>query len=537
LAPDTGTKKKETGATEASVDSASTPDNKVSEHSQQRFGRYQLLHRLASGGMADLYLARLSGEEGFERIMAVKVIHSHLSEQPEFVKMFIDEARLASRISHPNVALTLDLGRVGATHFIAMEYVDGESITSLLRKTRPPIPYSMRIISDAAAGLHAAHELRGLDGQLLGVVHRDVSPANILIAYDGTAKVVDFGVARARGSLHTTSNSFKGKFGYMSPEQFSAPETIDRRTDIFALGVVLYEMTTWTRLFKCETEAATVEKVLFREIAPPTSLVPHYPPALEAIVMRALARDPGARYETAQQLHEELEQAIVAVGGPIPSSAIGKMMRQVFADRIVERRRLLEQSSPGASELALEIVSESSGSSSSMALRPSVVTFARKKRRAAILVGAAIGLAVAVGVTLWLLRRAPEPAPGSGTSLAIAKGTAKTAPPDAAVSAPGDLAPRLVTIRATALPASATITLAGRPMKNPLELQQPARAGTAELVIEAPGHRTQRFEVQLALGGNWTVGLVPERRTGPGTSPPRAPKKIDRKHFLENPYK
>jgi serine/threonine-protein kinase len=285
----------------------------------RRFERYQLLHRFASGGMADLYLARLSGEEGFERIMAVKVIHSHLTQQPEFVKMFIDEARLASRISHPNVALTLDLGRVGPTHFIAMEYVDGESITSVLRRTRPPIPYSMRIISDAAAGLHAAHELRGLDGNPLGVVHRDVSPANILIAYDGTVKVVDFGVARARGSLHTTSGGFKGKFGYMSPEQFAAPQDVDRRTDIFALGVVLYEMTTWARLFKAETEAATVERVLHGEIPPPTRRVPGYPPALERIVTRALSRTPGGRQATAQELHEELEQAIAAIGRSPPA--------------------------------------------------------------------------------------------------------------------------------------------------------------------------------------------------------------------------
>jgi serine/threonine-protein kinase len=497
----------------------------------RRFGRYQLLHRFATGGMADVYLARLTGEEGFERIMAVKVIHSHLSEQSEFVKMFIDEARLASRISHPNVALTLDLGRVGSTHFIAMEYVDGESITSLLRKTRPPLSYAMRIISDAAAGLHAAHELRGLDGQLLGVVHRDVSPANILVAYDGTVKVVDFGVARARGSLHTTSGGFKGKFGYMSPEQFSAPETVDRRTDIFALGVVLYEMTTWSRLFKCSTEAETVERVLFREIPLPSSRVPDYPPDVERIVMRALSRDPAKRPASAQELHEELEQAIAAHGGPTPSSAIGKMMREVFAERIAEKRLLLEQSARNevTRETALE---PEPPSTSSVMLSASVVTFGGKRRGVVLLAGAALLLLAGLGVVLWFALRPPAspstPAAGSATPRDAAASAARGAdrsPPT----------PKPITISAKATPAKATITLDGKPMTNPFELERPAGSGALELVIAAPGFQTQRFQVPLDRGGNWTVGLLPERRGAVKAVVPT--KKPGRKQFLENPYK
>jgi serine/threonine-protein kinase len=487
----------------------------------RRFGRYQLLHKFASGGMADVYLARMSGEEGFERLVAVKVIHAHLIQQPEFVKMFIDEARLASRISHPNVALTLDLGRVAQTHYIAMEYVDGESLTSLLRKTRPPVAFAMRIAADAAAGLHAAHELRGPDGHSLGVVHRDVSPANIMIAYDGTVKVVDFGVARARGSLHTTSGEVKGKFGYMSPEQFSSPQMVDRRTDVFALGVVLYEMTTWTRLFKCETEAETVEKVLFRKVLPPSALVPDYPPALERIVMRALSRTATERQETAQELNEELEQAISALGGPVPSSALGKMMREVFAEHIVEKRAMVDRSLSGAA-LYPAVTAESP---TSVSLRASVVTFGRRRRSAAVVTGATLLLVVALGLIFWGV---------GGPKTTPAKTSHRAATPDATLRrTQPDARLTMVTIGARAAPAGATITLDGTPMENPFELQRPAREGTAQLKISAPGHQTQSVDVPLARGGHWTVALIPSK---PGKVPPKK-RVVDRKKkLLENPY-
>ncbi len=205
---------------------------------KRRVGRYTLLYHFATGGMANLYLARFTGPDGFEKKVAIKKIHEHLNKEQDFIRMFVDEARLSARISHPNVVQVLELGTEDDTHFIAMEYVNGENLTALVRRTKLPFSYSARVIADAAAGLHSAHELCDQDDQLLGVVHRDVSPQNILVAYDGAVKVVDFGVARARGGLHQTSvGTIKGKYSYMAPEQMRSEE-VDRRTDIFSLGVV-----------------------------------------------------------------------------------------------------------------------------------------------------------------------------------------------------------------------------------------------------------------------------------------------------------
>ena len=503
-------------------------DETMDEGTARRFGRYRLLYRFASGGMADLYLARLTGEEGFERLVAIKVIHEHLTREPEFVKMFIDEARLASRISHPNVALTLDLGRVGNKHFIAMEYMEGESLAGLLRRTRPPLTYAVRIVSDAAAGLHAAHELRDASGQLLGVVHRDVSPQNILVSYDGAVKVVDFGVARARGSLHSTGREFKGKLSYMSPEQFDAPSTVDRRTDVFALGVVLYEATTRKRLFKGETESETVSRVLKGKVTPPSKLVPDYPPTLERIVLRALKRDPDRRYPSAQELHDELERFIVSRGEPVSGMAIGAMMREVFPDRIEEKKTLREF--PGrADEETIPAVELASGSSVDI---NSIVPSYRPRRRSrafvtlVVLLVAVAGLA---GLGLVLLR---GPAPKKPTAAAPA------ARPDATPVAGPDLAPRprVITIAGHATPEGATLRLDGKPMGNPFEVQRPAAEGVAVLVVSAPGHQSQRFEVPLSRGGTFSVSLAPEPR-------PRKPRRPHRKRgtkhgpgYLDNPY-
>ena len=505
------------------------PDETTEEGAARRFGRYRLLYRFASGGMADLYLARLTGEEGFERLVAIKVIHEHLTREPEFVKMFIDEARLASRISHPNVALTLDLGRVGNKHFIAMEYVEGESLAGVLRRTRPPLTYAVRIVSDAAAGLHAAHELRDPSGQLLGVVHRDVSPQNILVSYDGAVKVVDFGVARARGSLHSTGREFKGKLSYMSPEQFDAPSTVDRRTDVFALGVVLYESTTRQRLFKGETESETVSRVLKGKITPPSELAPDYPPALERIAMRALKRDPERRYPSAQEVHDELERFIVSRGEPVSGMAIGAMMHDIFPDHIEEKKTLREF--PGrADEETVPAVELVSGSSVDV---NSIIPSYHPPRRSRALTPIVVALVVVAGLAVLgvvLLRGlAPEKPTAS----------APVARPDARPVPGPDLAPRprVVTIAGRATPESAALHLDGKPMGNPFEVQREAAEGVAELVVSAPGHQSQRFEVPLSRGGTFSVSLAPDPR--PKKTPRRPRGKRGTKKgpgYLDNPY-
>jgi serine/threonine-protein kinase len=310
---------------------------------EREFGRYLLICRLASGGMANLYLARLAGPDGFEKLVAIKRIHEHLSHETDFITMFADEARLVARISHPNVVQVLELGFHKSSYFIAMEYVEGESLGALLGREGPPFAVCARIVANAAAGLHAAHQLRGRDGKLLGVVHRDVSPDNILVSYDGAVKVVDFGVAKARGNLYVTSiGTLKGKFSYMAPEQLKL-DNIDCRADIFALGIVLHEITTRQHLFRAGSEQATMANVEKAPIPLPSRLVPGYPPALEAIVMRALERDPLARYQTAEAMQADLERYIVGTGNPVLSGAIADLMRRAFADRIEAKLALLRQ--------------------------------------------------------------------------------------------------------------------------------------------------------------------------------------------------
>jgi tRNA A-37 threonylcarbamoyl transferase component Bud32 len=307
------------------------------------FGRYTLVCRLASGGMANLYLAQLKGREGFEKLVAIKRIHEHLGEQEEFIQMFVDEARLAARISHPNVVQVIELDTLEGFHFIAMEYVDGESLATLLTQARPRPALCARIVADAAAGLHAAHELRDKSGELLGVVHRDVSPYNILLGYDGAVKMVDFGVARARGNLHTTSvGALKGRLAYMPPEQIRG-DPVDRRADVFSLGVVLYEITAHRRLFKAHSEEATMQNVMRGEIAPPSQVKPDYPPDLERIVMKALEREAEKRHQSAEELQVALEGFLMQSGSLVLSGALGKVMHRVFAENIGRKQEILRR--------------------------------------------------------------------------------------------------------------------------------------------------------------------------------------------------
>ena len=377
------------------------PDN------QTELGRYTLLYRFAAGGMANLYAARLPGSDGFEKIVAIKVMHPHLTSDAEFVKMFIDEARLASRITHPNVVQIFELGRAEGTHFIAMEHVEGESVLAVLRRSRLPHTTSVQIVAAAALGLHAAHELRDADGRPLEVVHRDVSPDNILVGYDGGVKVADFGVARARDSLHTTrSGAVKGKFAYMAPEQ-ALGLRVDRRTDVFALGVLLFEMTTGHRLFRRPTEAEVLQAVIRCNVPRPSELAPGYPASLERVVLRALQRNPSGRFETALELHEALTYHMMEHReAPSVTATISETMHTLFADRIEEKRRLLRRHVEGPGddvESVPYLECQTQGSSIERLVVSALSRRPRWPRRVA------IALAVLLGVTALVLLVLPGP--------------------------------------------------------------------------------------------------------------------------------
>ncbi len=274
-------------------------------------GRYQVLSHLATGGMAEIYLARATGLEGFERYVVVKCIKPEHARDDRFVRMFIDEARLSAQLHHQNIAQVYDIGQEGGAFYFAMEYVHGENVRELLhavalRKGRIPLEHALTIVAGAAAGLHYAHEARNSERRPLDIVHRDVSPSNIIVTYDGAVKVVDFGIAKAAVRMtETQSGSLKGKIAYMSPEQCRG-DVVDRRSDVFALGIVLYELTTITRLFKGDNDYVTMHKIVTGDIPPPSTIRADYPPALEAIVMRALALDAIDRYPTVGAMLDEL---------------------------------------------------------------------------------------------------------------------------------------------------------------------------------------------------------------------------------------
>jgi serine/threonine-protein kinase len=303
------------------------------------FGRFELLLEMGSGGMATLYLSRIRGPQNFEKLIAIKKIHDHLSKEEEFVDMFLDEARISAMIHHPNVVQIFDLGSIDEAYFIAMEYVHGQDLSQMLRgviRTKNQTygwAHAARLVADAAAGLHAAHELKSTEGKPLGLVHRDVSPQNILVSYDGHLKVVDFGIAYAAEKISQTSvGTLKGKASYMSPEQ-SRGQIVDRRSDVFALGILLFECCCMKRLFREENEAATLLRVGAADVPRPRTIRPALPAELERIILRALAKKPDDRFETASEMAQALEQLLVSRGEVVGPAQIESLMGELFHDR------------------------------------------------------------------------------------------------------------------------------------------------------------------------------------------------------------
>ncbi len=313
-------------------------------------GRYRVVDEIGIGGMASVHLARMDGPGGFQKWVAIKRIHPHLVEDESFIQMFLDEARVAARISHPNVASVFELGKHEDTYWIAMEYLHGEPLREVMRRTEElgaPMPpeIACRVIADAAEGLNAAHELVGKNGEKLNLIHRDVTPHNLFVTYDGTTKVVDFGIAKFTSRMSSTrAGTLKGKLAYMSPEQVQG-EPIDRRTDIFALGVVLWELTTGQRLFRMESDLDTLAKVQECNIPRPSSIVRGYPIDLEKIVMKALAKNRGERFKTAREFSRALQSLLMRRGLFIASDEVATYVTSIFQERIAKREAHLRWAS------------------------------------------------------------------------------------------------------------------------------------------------------------------------------------------------
>jgi serine/threonine-protein kinase len=306
---------------------------------------YELIGEIASGGMAKVFLGRIAGDGGFQRFVAIKRLHPHLASESQFVQMFLDEARIAAAIHNPHVVPILEVGTSDAGYYVVMEFVEGDTLWGLITRSHldgailPP-PVALRVVLDALTGLHAAHQLTDADDNLLGLVHRDCTPQNILVGVDGSARITDFGVARAAARLTVTRpQQVKGKLGYLSPEQAHGEE-VDRRSDVFTMGIVMWEALAGRPLFQADTEAATLARLVSGAIPSVRSFVPDTPPALDEVCRRALQRDPHRRFRTAAEMADAIEQVARAerFAGIASPRDLGRFVEGLMGAEIAAQR-------------------------------------------------------------------------------------------------------------------------------------------------------------------------------------------------------
>jgi serine/threonine protein kinase len=333
-----------------------------------RFGKYTLVDRIAVGGMAEIFLARQAGLEGFEKTIVIKRIRPHLSSQPNFVKMFLNEAKLAAQLNHPNIVQIYDLGKIGESYFIAMEYIFGRDMRRIIPKADElgipfPMVYALKIASSVCEGLYYAHGKVDLYGNPLNIVHRDITPENIFVSFDGTVKVLDFGIAKAANQIEQTrAGEIKGKLSYMSPEQCLG-RPLDCRSDLFSLGTVLYEWLTGFRLFTGDSEVAILKSITDGKIYRPSYFKSDIPEAVENILMKALEKDRERRYQSAWELQYDLDQFLSQYEFTPSNIHLANFLKQLFSDELEEEQSQVASRRPehGVEEeviSAAEIISE-----------------------------------------------------------------------------------------------------------------------------------------------------------------------------------
>lgn len=317
----------------------------------QKFGKYSLVAKLATGGMAEIFLARLQGAAGFEKLVCVKRLLPHLAKDQSLVTMFMSEARIAAQISHHNVCSVFELGEIDGKYFIAMEYLEGLPFSCFRRRDMYPGHPDPGLIAglglQACEGLHHAHQLKRPDGTLMEVVHRDVSANNLFATVDGVVKVLDFGIAKVQdASVRTSTGSVKGTYAYMAPEQLRG-ERLDRRTDVFALGTVLWELFARQHLFKRETDFLTFQAITSDPIPDVCEIRPDIPPELGAVIAQALSRDREERFMTTRALGEALSRSVASIGGPWSAAQISDEIVHSFEARLDDQRRLIRTAREG----------------------------------------------------------------------------------------------------------------------------------------------------------------------------------------------
>jgi eukaryotic-like serine/threonine-protein kinase len=551
-------------------------------------GKYRLIAELGHGGMAEVFLAVVRGPAGFNKLVVIKQIRPQLAEDPEFLGMFLDEARLAARLSHTNVVQTNEVGQEGERYFIAMEYLEGQPLNRVVHRLAKvgglSLAQHLKIICDALAGLHHAHELADYDGTPLGVVHRDVTPHNVFVTYDGQVKVVDFGIAKAlNSSAETRTGVLKGKVAYMAPEQ-ARGERVDRRADVFSVGVMLWEAATGKRLWKGVPDITILQRLLSGEIPAPRSVKSEIPEKLEAIILKALSHQRDDRYATAADLQTALETYLDEAGERVHPRDISKAVTAAFeADRAKIKAIIDEQlraktsavtglalpvidqathsgpssargESPSLSDATsdkVEIVGAGNGSASNPSFTGQSALFASsastpgeggRSKRGIFAAGALVAGAL-LAVVLWQVTKSSPPPAAAAT------------PPTAATSAPPSAltatAVATVEISVSVNPPEAKIFLDDKPLAgNPAKATMPKDAATHQVRIEAAGYTTKVDTVTFERDRSMDIALSKDPSadkaarhpvvTGPVAPPPedlgRAGKKPQRTLDTSNPY-
>jgi serine/threonine protein kinase len=482
----------------------------------EKFGRYYLVDRIATGGMAEVWRAVTHGVEGFRRTFVIKRILSEKAASPTFIRLFCDEARVSALLNHPNIVQVYDFGQVGGSYFLAMEYLLGKDLSSIMRvlraaKAAVPPAIAAYVAREAAIGLHHAHTLRGATGKSLGIVHRDVTPSNVMLLFAGGVKVLDFGIAKVgqAAGARDGEGGVKGKFGYLSPEQARAAADLDGRADVFALGVTLWEMLAGRRLFAGKDEIETLRNVLGKGVPPPSSLRPDVPAALDAVVLRALERDRDKRYETAEAMALDCDRVLrearcdsqtlrgflndlFAEESSSLSSEVGDLPEELFiaaASGPIDVRG----ATPRNDSVEIELVEASAPQGRARTPAPPFGVLADgaddsfslprwRPSRALAWAGAAVVLVLAGALLLPRALRAPSPAPRSTSDPSVESAAAP------AVSPPS---PLVVPPRTVAAPPPGAAVSPRSPVEGQGAVPAPAVAPGSSAVWDPSEHRAR----------------------------------------------
>lgn len=466
-------------------------------------GQYQLLAQVGSGGMGRVWAARQVG--ALQRLVAIKTALTEGAQTAEFERVFLDEARIASLIHHPHVCGVYELGEEKGVLFLVMEWSDGGTLLEVLKRqpggVLQPVMASA-IVAKVCAGLHAAHELEDECGEALNVVHRDVTPQNILLSSQGHVRLADFGVAKAQGQIHrpTETGEVKGKLNYMAPEQLTS-KLLDRRVDIFALGCVLYECTVGRRPFQGDGALSTLYQILEQEVESPAALVPGYPPELARIVLKALSKQPADRYQTAEEMQKELEAWLITQDVQIAESQISRLVMDALGESIRARNELIELAIERFDSGEVGAMADAPGAEGVQveSSAPGVSTAPRPAESRGSVWPIAVGVLVAAATaSLFLMRSNAESSVATVSSSDVAP----------AVSQP---MVEHVRVKVTTFPEHASVSIDGEPPRDtPFAIEVEKDMRVRELTVSAPGYQTKRHQIRYDQTQEVTVRLLPE---------------------------